>query len=119
MYPGVRLIEEMARRFPGVAESYACHLYNNLGELLPHVFLWDLIDEIVQSMINDDGSLAAWMPVLDFLEVRSTNGDLEDNIVIGDSFLWSLPAPGSRGYAIVALLGPSLAARFAQVRPHG
>ncbi|MDH6117873.1 hypothetical protein [Kitasatospora sp. GAS204B] len=119
MYPGERLIEEMAGRFPNVGESYACHLENYSGELLPHLFLWDLIGEIVEALLNDADWRAAWGPVLEFLEARSTQGDPEDDDVIDGSFLLSLPFPASPGYAIVGQLGPSLAKRFAQLRPSG
>ncbi|MBP2191755.1 hypothetical protein [Nocardia goodfellowii] len=113
------MIEEMAGRFPVVEESLACHLENNFEESLPHVFLWDLIGEIVAAQLGDADWLSIWGPVLDFLEIRSICCNLEDNEVIDFSFLQSLPNPGQPGYAIIDHLGPSLAERFAHVRPDG
>ncbi|MEV5839559.1 hypothetical protein [Nocardia sp. NPDC052112] len=119
MYLGVKLIEDMAGHFPEVEESYACHVENFDGEVLPHVFLWDLIGEIVESSLVEDDWLVAWGPVLDFLEARATEGDTEDINVISHSFLLSLPYPDSPGYSIINHLGPSLAQRLSQIRPSG
>ncbi|MEV6427034.1 hypothetical protein [Nocardia sp. NPDC051463] len=118
MYPGAKLLEDMAGQFPEVQESYVCHV-ENYDEVLPHLFLWDLIRAIVESALVDDDWLVVWGPVLDFLEARAAQGDTEDINVIDHSFLLSLPCPDSPGYSIINHLGPSMAQRFSQIRPSG
>lgn len=92
------------------------HIEDNVGELLPHVFLADATRLLI-SFFGE--GLSAWgqlQDVLDFLEGSFRDGDDETKELIAVSFLENLPVDGELGSGIRELLGPELRAESEHLR---
>ncbi|MFJ9557303.1 hypothetical protein ACIRPH_26135 [Nocardiopsis sp. NPDC101807] len=113
-----KLVTDLVAAVPWFAEDYECHVENEGGSL-PHVFFWDVTQEVVASFLSDGSHGLDWEGVLGFLEAQSARGVPEADVVIGTSFLYSLPWPEQPGYALVGHLGPVMAESFRQIRPAG
>ncbi len=113
----VALVQELVAAVPELEELYEVHVFNQHGTL-PHIFFWDMTQDVLASYQEDDGPDALWRQTLAFLE-RRFGGSREADAVIGTSFLYSLPWPGQPGYGIVEELGPTLRRVFSEVRPGG
>ena len=111
----ILLVERLIGRFPELRDLYECHVFNN-GELLPHVFFWDVVQDVLAAYLGRSSDLPEWRPVLDFLEEEYRRGDDCGREVIVTSFLDSLPYPGQEAHEIVAHLGPDLAAVLMRLR---
>ncbi|WP_351226126.1 hypothetical protein [Streptomyces sp. NPDC002133] len=116
--PDVQLVQDLVARIPEYEDLYESHVFNEDG-VLPHVFFWDVVQEVVRSYLGEDPEAPDWRRTLDFLEEHSARGVPEIDAVIVTSFLDDLPYPGRPGHDIVQHLGPVLAAKFAKIRPSG
>ncbi|WP_406474173.1 hypothetical protein [Streptomyces sp. NBC_01615] len=114
----VKLVEDLVARFPILEDSYSAHVFNEDG-VLPHVFFWDFLQDVVNSFVLQDPDAVDWRSVLVFLEDQLRKGIPEVNEVICTSFLWYLPHCGDPGYGLVAHLGPAMACKFQEIRPRG
>ena len=45
----VELIRRLIDQFPQLDEMYSSHLFNERGQVLPHIFFADLTEEIIDS----------------------------------------------------------------------
>jgi hypothetical protein len=113
----VALVRELAAAVPAFDDLLDLHEFNN-GGVLPHVFFWDMTQEVLESYREDRGPEALWRQTIVFLENRLGRSQAADT-VIGTSFLYSLPWKDKPGYEIVEELGPKLRRMFAEVRPGG
>lgn len=115
---GTQLVEDLVVQFPMLEDSYSSHVFNE-GGVLPHVFFWDVVQEVIDSFLSHAPNSLDWRSVLSFLEDRISRGDSEVNEVICTSFLWYMPNPGEAGYDLVAQMGPAMARKFLEIRPRG
>ncbi|WP_083936411.1 DUF7674 family protein [Nocardiopsis ganjiahuensis] len=115
---GLQLVIDLVCEFPSLEDAYESHLFNE-GEVLPHVFFWDVTNEVIDSFLADEPHALEWSSLLDFLELKFRNGESGVRSVIGTSFLWYLPHPGAPGCEIVNFLGFSMALKFRDIRPQG
>ncbi|MFH9952935.1 hypothetical protein ACH4OX_01810 [Streptomyces roseolus] len=134
---GVRLVHDLVVHVPSFQDAYDSHVFRQ-GDVLPHVFFWDVVQGTVRSFLTRtgadaganagaeagvgagaEGAAADWRRTLDFLEERCGRGDTVVDEVIVTSFLGDLPSPHEPGHGIVLQLGPVMAARFGRMRPRG
>lgn len=118
MSADVQLVKDLVARFPILEDSYESHVFNMDG-VLPHVYLYEVSQEVVQSFVSQDPDALDWRAVLAFLEEQLNRGVLAVSEVIVTSFLWYMPNPGEPGYEIVSHLGPTMSRKFHDVRPGG
>lgn len=111
----VQLVEDLVGRFPVLQDLYDSHIFNE-GGVLPHVFFWDLTQEVVQAFTSTESEMLDWRGVLDFLEERIAAGGPEVVEVIVTSFLSYLPYPTQPGYRLVDELGAVMSQRFRELR---
>ncbi|MFD5935692.1 hypothetical protein [Streptomyces sp. NPDC060333] len=112
----VQLVIDLVARFPILEDSYEVHVFNEDG-ILPHVFFWDVTQDVVSSYISQDPDSLDWRSVLSFLEDRMRGGIPEESDVICTSFLWYLPHRGDPGYGIISQMGPLMTSGFRRIRP--
>jgi hypothetical protein len=72
----VQLVEDLAGRFPELQDAYESHVFNE-GGVLPHVYFWDVTQEVIRAFISGGCEALDWKGVLDFLEERMETGDQE------------------------------------------
>lgn len=113
----IALVKELVTAVPEFEDLYEADEFNN-GGVLPHVFFWDMTQEVLESYREDHSPDAVWRRTIAFLENR-LGRSAEADTVIGTSFLYSLPWPGTLGYGIVDELGPKLRQMFSSVRAGG
>jgi hypothetical protein len=113
------LVRDLVARFPPLEPAFRDHLRDNFGDVLPHVFFWDVTQQVIASYVAADPAPIDWRAVLAFLADRYTTGDARVHGLIEVSFLESLPVPGHEGAGIVAELPPVLRPAFGRVRPGG
>ncbi|MFD3525305.1 hypothetical protein [Streptomyces sp. NPDC058653] len=118
MSADVQLVEDLVARFPALEDPYSAHIFNEEG-VLPHVFFWDVTQELVRSFVERGSDALDWRSVLAFLEEQLSRGIPEVSEVIGTSFLWYLPNPGDPGHEIINYLGPAMTRGFREIRPRG
>jgi hypothetical protein len=111
-----QLVERLIGRFPELQEIYDIHVDNN-GGLLPYVFFWDVLQEVVQCYLGRESDLRDWCSLLEFLEEEYGRGELPAQELIVTAFLDSLPYPGEPAHGIADRLGPRLAEKYRQLRP--
>ncbi|MFE1903521.1 hypothetical protein [Streptomyces gardneri] len=116
--PSVQLVSDLVTRIPEFRGVYETHVFTQ-GDVLPHVFFWDVVQGTVRSFLGEDPAAADWRRTLDFLEEQCCRGVLGIDEVIVTSFLGDLPSPQEPGHAIVHQLGPALSAKFVRIRPLG
>ncbi|MEU2546273.1 hypothetical protein ABZ618_12710 [Streptomyces roseolus] len=125
----MRLVHDLVVHVPSFQDAYDSHVFRQ-GDVLPHVFFWDVVQGTVRSFLTRtgadagaeagvEGEAADWRRTLDFLEERCGRGDTGVDEVIVTSFLGDLPSPHEPGHGIVLQLGPVMAARFGRMRPRG
>ncbi|RII22176.1 hypothetical protein DSC45_00415 [Streptomyces sp. YIM 130001] len=119
MSRSVHFVNELVLRVPEFEEMLAIHVDDQNGEVLPHVFFWDVTVEMVDGYLGKGEYGANWREVLEFMEECAGLGVAEVDEVIVTSFLGNLPFPGSPGYGIVEELSPTLAVKFSRIRPDG
>ena len=118
MDSGVQLVVDVVDEFPPLEDAYESHVFNESG-VLPHVFFWDVTNEVVDSFLVGEAHALNWGSLLDFLELKFRNGDPGVRSVIATSFLGYLPYPGAPGCEIVNYVGSSMALKFREIRPQG
>ncbi|MFH9722525.1 hypothetical protein ACH4M4_06125 [Streptomyces sp. NPDC017254] len=116
--PSVQLVSDLVTRIPEFRNVYENHVFHQ-GDVQPHVFFWDVVQDTVRSFLGEAPAAADWRRTLAFLEEQSCRGVLGIDEVIVTSFLGDLPSPQEPGHAIVHQLGPVMAARFVRIRPLG
>ncbi|MFE0699582.1 hypothetical protein [Streptomyces sp. NPDC058872] len=116
--PSVQLVSDLITRIPEFRGAYETHVFRQ-GDVLPHVFFWDVVQDTVRSFLGEAPGAADWRRTLAFLEEQSARGVLDIDEVIVTSFLGDLPSPHEPGHAIVHQLGPVMAAKFVRIRPLG
>jgi len=111
------LVRDMVERFPVLGADLVEHLEDNFGELLPHVFLADLMRRVVElhdaglDPRQDEGAKR----IIDYLEDRFRSGDDQVQELISTGFVEVLPREGEPGYGVRSLLGPELSAEAKRV----
>ena len=120
MSADVAFLDEIAKRFPQLAEDYEIHVENN-GIPLPHVFFADVTRAVLAAYEGTDPDYAEldWQGFLKFLDSLYPTAPIDVKDVIVTSFLLQLPWPTQPGYAVVDHLGPVLTQKFREVRPGG
>ncbi|MER8044837.1 hypothetical protein [Streptomyces sp. NPDC094032] len=111
----VQLVSDLVARVPEFRDAYESHVFTQ-GDVLPHVFFWDVVQGTVSSFLEDQDR---WRRTLDFLEEQCCRGVLGIDEVIVTSFLGDLPSPPEPGHEIAGQLGPALSAKFLRIRPLG
>ena len=106
-------VRSLVQRFQSLAPLLEEHLADNLGELLPHMFLDDIVRWVVALMTTArvEGDLTAQREVLEFLSLLEdtyASGNEELQELLSVSFLENLPRPDEDGAEIRTQLGPSL-----------
>ncbi|WP_406169965.1 hypothetical protein OIE52_37410 [Streptomyces canus] len=119
MDSGEQLVIDLVGHVPELEDLYETHVFNENGEVLPHVFFWDVTQEVMDSFLAPHGGTLDWRKVLDFLEDRMKSGVPEVDEIIVTSFLNYLPYPRSPGHEITKSLGPVMSQRFTRIRPAG
>ncbi|MFI1188941.1 hypothetical protein [Streptomyces californicus] len=114
----MQLVMDLVARFPILEDLYESHVFNE-GGVLPHVFFWDVAQDVVSSYISQDPDSLDWRSILSFLEDRMGGEIPEEVDVICTSFLWYLPHRGDPGYEILSHLGPLMVSGFRRIRPGG
>lgn len=107
------LVRDLVAAHPALEPDLAEHLDDNFGELLPHVFLADVMRRAVE--LHESGQQDRAKKILDDLEDRFAAGDAGIQELISTGFLEALPSAGERGHDIRALLGPELRAEAGRV----
>lgn len=106
-------VRALVDRFPGLAPVLEEHLTDNFGELLPHIFLGDVVRWVLTLMATAraEGSLTAQRELREFLshlEDVYVGGNEELQELLSVSFLENLPRPEEDGAEIRTQLGPTL-----------
>lgn len=108
----VSFVRSMVARFPSLSALLEAHIKDNLGEMLPHVFLGDVTRYVLSLLLAvGAGGLPARRElrgILDYLEEAFDDGDEELQELISVSFLENLPRPGQTGAEIRKMVGPNL-----------
>jgi hypothetical protein len=120
----IDLIDRLVARFPGLRAAFDGHLAANFGEVLPHVFMYDVAlyakHLVVASTDSTDLDRASSsnrevQEIFDFFEREFSTGNEEIQGLISVSFLESLPTPGEPGGDLRSLLGPNLSAELRMI----
>lgn len=106
-------IRQFVDLFPVVRPVLAEHLEDNFGELLPRVFLADVMRRMVELDASEGDESVA--PLLEHLEARFGTGDSDLDEMISTGFIEVLPHPGEPGDNLRQSLGPKLAAEAERV----
>ncbi len=109
---GERFIRELVDRVPALGPVLTEHLEDNFGELLPHVFLADVMRQMVQLDSGQEASEEADATgrILEHLEANFGTGDHGLDELISTGFVEVLPRRGEYGHSLRCRLGPKLAA---------
>ncbi|MEU7908667.1 hypothetical protein [Actinoplanes sp. NPDC049118] len=113
-----RMVEDLVSRFPALLDSYEYHMHDH-DVPVPHIFFWEVAQEVVAAFLAGDEASLDWKAVLAFLEEQMERGVPEITTVVVTSFLWYMPYPGKPGNELTKWLGPAMAAGFKRVRPAG
>lgn len=114
---GERFIHELVARVPDLRPALAEHVEDNFGEVLPNVFL----AEVMRRLVDLDqakgcrGDSDVIGTIINHIETRFEVGDSELDALISTGFVEVLPRPGESGEALRRRLGPKLAAEAARV----
>ncbi|SEE18977.1 hypothetical protein SAMN05428939_7661 [Streptomyces sp. TLI_105] len=58
----VRLVEDLVARFPVFEDAYDAHV-DNMDGVLPHVFFWDVTQDVVRSFVGQRPDATSWTGV--------------------------------------------------------
>jgi hypothetical protein len=111
-------VREIAGRLPAVQALLDEHVKDNLGDILPHVFLGNLTRYILSLLPGADAGLSAdrsLRELLDHLEASFESGGPEVQELIVVSFLENLPASSEVGSEIREMMGPNLSRELKQI----
>ncbi|MGH3490301.1 MAG: DUF7674 family protein [Actinopolymorphaceae bacterium] len=110
-----RTVQRLVAAEPALADDLNEHL-ETYGELLPHVFMGELIDRLVEwTGTGQEPAVARVSKVLAALE-DEYGKDFEVDELIAASFLEDLPERGESGSGILDLLGPKLGKELTRQR---
>lgn len=105
----IQFTRDFVAAFPGLQPMLSEHLEDNFGEVLPHLFLADVLRWLVSQSASAEGDGAAEvLPVLSFLEDAFEAGDDERQELISTGFLENLPRADEGGSTIRDMLPPKL-----------
>jgi hypothetical protein len=114
----VKLVQDLVAEFPEFEEDYELHSFGG-GDILPHVFFWDVVQGVTSSFLSRGDCSLDWRAVISYLEDQLKRDVPEVTEVIVTSFIGNLPYPGSPGSDLANHLGPCMAEFFRKVRPAG
>jgi hypothetical protein len=112
---GEALVRDLVERFALLGPDLAEHLEDNFGEILPHLFLADVMRRLVDLCRGDTAACDRARPPIDYLEERFRAGDDQIKELISTGFVEALPREGEPGFEIRSLLGPELSAEARRV----
>ncbi len=106
-------VRALVQRFPSLTPLLEEHLADNFGDLLPHLFLDDVVRWALDlmAMARAERSVTAQRELCEFLshfEDAYASGNVELQELLSVSFLENLPRPHEDGAEIRAHLGPNL-----------
>jgi hypothetical protein len=111
MRPGdVEFVYDLVEKVPDLRPLLDEHLEDNYDQILPHLFLADVVRFAIEDVANP-----ATRRALEHLEVAFTSGDEERQELISTGFVENLPAVGEPGDELRDRLGPALRAEAARV----
>ena len=104
----VAFVGPLSYRFPVLTETFAEHLADQDGEVLPHVFMGDVTRWLLERLRVHGPKDATLREILGFLEEWFTrrNGRVDELLAV--SFLENLPRSPEPGSELRSLLGPAL-----------
>jgi hypothetical protein len=121
------LIERFVSEFPGLQGALAEHLAENHEELLPHVFLFDVVRYATELFVrssnatdNDarrDAARAELQRMLEVVEDEYLHGSEDARELIVVSFLENLPTPDEGAAEIRFLLGAATRKKLEEIWP--
>jgi hypothetical protein len=106
----VQFIYDLVENVPNLRPLLDEHLEDNYDEVLPHLFLADVLRAAIAEPL--DPTVA---PVIAYLERAFQAGDNERQELISTGFVENLPTGGEPGADIRARLGPGLHAEAQRV----
>jgi hypothetical protein len=108
------VIDRLVARFPGLQGPFAEHLSANFGEVLPHVFMFDIVLHVTDLFLKATGSHDPQVrreteqelrDILDAIEAEYVDGTDDVRNLIFVSFLEMLPTPDEEAAEIRFHLG--------------
>lgn len=100
----VAFVEDLAARFPGLKGALEDHR-KDYGEVLPHVFLADVVRYLV-ALTAVEGRLGEAQKLVAHFEAQFGQPELQELIAV--SFVENLPGPSEPGARLRLMLGPAL-----------
>src|SRR3954471_14705300 len=108
----VSFVRSIVARFPSLSAILEEHLKDNLGEILPHVFLGDVTRYLPSLLLAASSGgfpiRRELRDILDYLEEVFSGDGAELRELISASFLENLPRPGESGAQLREMVGPTL-----------
>ncbi len=109
----VAFVGAMTHRCPWLLPTFAEHLSDQEGEVLPHLYMADVERWAEAELQRVSGGSAELAELMGFLEAEfARHADSDVGEVISASFLEHIPRPGEKGSELRTLVGPSLAERL-------
>lgn len=109
----VEFIHDLAESLPALRLMLSEHIEDNFGEVLPHMFLGDVLRWMLSREAEDvQGEIAA---VMSILEEAFSAGDARRKELISTGFVENLPRSGEAGAEIRRRLGPNLMGEASRV----
>jgi hypothetical protein len=111
------VIDRLVARFSRLREPFAEHLSDNWGEVLPHVFMYDIVLHVTDLFLKsrdapdaNDRREAEYelRAILDAIETEFISGTEDVQELIFVSFVESLPNPDEDAAGVRFHLGPVL-----------
>lgn len=110
---GDAFIRSLVDRFPQLRPALVEHTEDNFGEVLPHVFLAEVMRYLVAQWLRGGSSDVS--AIVEYVEAAFATGDSDLEALISTGFLEALPRCGEPGYELRRQLGPKLSAEAARV----
>lgn len=115
----IQFVHDLVDGFPELDPVLKEHLKDNYGEVLPHLFLADVL-RLTIARLQSGASKTEDLVVgrlLTYLERSFREGDDERQELISTGFVENLPRVNEPGHEVRAMLGPTLKAEAARVAP--
>ncbi len=106
----VQFINDLVEEVPTLRPLLQEHLEDNYDEILPHLFLADVLRWALANPGDD-----ATTTVFGYLDQAFRSGDEERQELIATGFLENLPRRGEVGWEVRSRLGPALQAEAERV----
>lgn len=113
--PYADFVNALAGHHEAVAEALREHLIDEDDDLLPHIFMGDLVRAAIEWLGTADGR-ASVVSVLAALD-NAYGHDYEVDELIATGFVENLPYPNDSGAQLLTMLGPKLRAEYNLERP--